>query len=159
MVFAVKEINNNSSLLPDVKLGYRIMDGCDNVPTSLQALLSLVSHSELNAHSAMDAGESQMEGEVLTNIDPEMRNASFYSAEMSERYLNNTLSEESTGREQVMERIPACLADSPVAAVIGLASSSPTGAAAHIVGSFNIPLVMNAVHILDYYMNFCLFPI
>lgn len=159
MVFAVKEINNNSSLLPDVKLGYRIMDGCDNVPTSLQALLSLVSHSELNAHSAMDAGESQMEGGVLTNIDPEMRNASFYSAEMSERYLNNTLSEESTGREQVTERIPVCLADSPVAAVIGLASSSPTGAAAHVVGSFNIPLVMNAVHISDYYMNFCLFPI
>ncbi|TWW77108.1 Vomeronasal type-2 receptor 1 [Takifugu flavidus] len=43
--------------------------------------------------------------------------------------------------KQVEEMIPVCLADSPVAAVIGLASSSPTGAAAHILGSFNIPLV------------------
>uniref|UniRef100_H2SZ28 Olfactory receptor C family, u1 n=1 Tax=Takifugu rubripes TaxID=31033 RepID=H2SZ28_TAKRU len=41
MVFAVNEINNNSSLLPGVKLGYRILDGCDHVPTSLQALLYL----------------------------------------------------------------------------------------------------------------------
>uniref|UniRef100_A0A8D0AAX6 Olfactory receptor C family, u1 n=1 Tax=Sander lucioperca TaxID=283035 RepID=A0A8D0AAX6_SANLU len=42
MVFAVEEINRNSSLLPGVKLGYRIMDSCDDVHTSLQALLSLV---------------------------------------------------------------------------------------------------------------------
>ncbi|XP_054461874.1 extracellular calcium-sensing receptor-like [Anoplopoma fimbria] len=43
MVFAVEEINRNSSLLPGVKLGYRIMDSCDHVHTSLRALLSLVS--------------------------------------------------------------------------------------------------------------------
>ncbi|XP_045930618.1 extracellular calcium-sensing receptor [Micropterus dolomieu] len=39
------------------------------------------------------------------------------------------------------ETLPSCLADSPVPAVIGLASSSPTRAAAHILGPFNIPLV------------------
>ncbi|XP_036934359.1 extracellular calcium-sensing receptor-like [Acanthopagrus latus] len=41
MVFAVEEINHNSSLLPGVKLGYQIMDSCDHVHTSLQALFSL----------------------------------------------------------------------------------------------------------------------
>lgn len=117
MVFTVMEINNNSSLLPGFKLGYRIVDGCDHVPTSLQALLSLVSHSK----SAMSEGDAQMEAGVV----------------------NNTMSEESKAREQVTRTIPGCLADSPVAAVIGLASSSPTGAAAHILGSFSIPLVMN----------------
>lgn len=150
MVFAVKEINTNSSLLPGVKLGYRILDGCDHVPTSLQALLSLVSHSEPNALSALGAGNTQMEGRVLKNVDTEMSKSAFYSVEISERYLNSTASEESMTKEQMEETIPACLADSPVAAVIGLASSSPTGAAAHIVGSFNIPLVMNAVYISHY---------
>ncbi|XP_031608141.2 extracellular calcium-sensing receptor-like [Oreochromis aureus] len=46
MVFAVEEINRNSSLLPGVKLGYHIMDCCDHIPTGLQALFSLLSHSK-----------------------------------------------------------------------------------------------------------------
>lgn len=82
-----------------------------------------------------------MEGEHLKTVDKEMSKAELYSAEMSKTYLNNTVSEERTVKKQVMKKIPACLADSPVAAVIGLASSTPTGAAAHILGSFNIPLV------------------
>uniref|UniRef100_A0A668VL37 G-protein coupled receptors family 3 profile domain-containing protein n=1 Tax=Oreochromis aureus TaxID=47969 RepID=A0A668VL37_OREAU len=46
MIFAVDEINHNSSLLPGVKLGYRIMDSCDHVHTSLEALFSLISYSK-----------------------------------------------------------------------------------------------------------------
>uniref|UniRef100_A0A669CBT5 G-protein coupled receptors family 3 profile domain-containing protein n=1 Tax=Oreochromis niloticus TaxID=8128 RepID=A0A669CBT5_ORENI len=46
MVFAVEEINHNSSLLPGVKLGYHIMDCCDHIPTGLQALFSLLRHSK-----------------------------------------------------------------------------------------------------------------
>lgn len=42
MVFAIKEINNNSSLLPGVTLGYRILDSCDHVHTSLRSVLFLV---------------------------------------------------------------------------------------------------------------------
>ncbi|XP_031156868.1 extracellular calcium-sensing receptor [Sander lucioperca] len=87
MVFAVEEINRNSSLLPGVKLGYRIMDSCDDVHTSLQALLSLVN---MNTQS---------------------------------------------------QSLSSCLADSPVPAVIGLASSSPTRAVAQTLGPFNLPLV------------------
>uniref|UniRef100_A0A8C2WRJ4 Olfactory receptor C family, u1 n=1 Tax=Cyclopterus lumpus TaxID=8103 RepID=A0A8C2WRJ4_CYCLU len=39
------------------------------------------------------------------------------------------------------QTLPTCLADSPVPAVIGLASSSPTRAVAHTLGPFNFPLV------------------
>ncbi|XP_063348592.1 extracellular calcium-sensing receptor-like [Pelmatolapia mariae] len=92
MVFAVEEINRNSSLLPGVKLGYRIMDSCNHIHNSLQALYSLLTHSE--AVSKIKARQSS-----------------------------------------------TCLYYSPVPAVIGLASSSPTRAVAHTLGPFNIPLV------------------
>uniref|UniRef100_A0A3B5R2S8 Olfactory receptor C family, u1 n=1 Tax=Xiphophorus maculatus TaxID=8083 RepID=A0A3B5R2S8_XIPMA len=46
MAFAVEEINNKSSLLPGVKLGYRLLDSCDNVHSSLRALFSLLTFSE-----------------------------------------------------------------------------------------------------------------
>ncbi|KAM9358877.1 extracellular calcium-sensing receptor-like [Symphorus nematophorus] len=42
MVFAVEEINRNSTLLPGVKLGYRILDSCSRYPWALQGVLSLV---------------------------------------------------------------------------------------------------------------------
>ncbi|XP_019222797.1 extracellular calcium-sensing receptor-like [Oreochromis niloticus] len=92
MVFAVEEINSNSSLLPGVKLGYRIMDSCNHIHNSLQALYSLLTHSE--AVSKIKARQSS-----------------------------------------------TCLYYSPVPAVIGLASSSPTRAVAQTLGPFNIPLV------------------
>ncbi|XP_035536393.1 extracellular calcium-sensing receptor-like [Morone saxatilis] len=37
MVFAVEEINRNSTLLPGVKLGYHILDSCSRYPWALQA--------------------------------------------------------------------------------------------------------------------------
>ncbi|XP_041797064.1 extracellular calcium-sensing receptor-like [Chelmon rostratus] len=100
MVFAVEEINSNSSLLPGVKLGYWIVDSCDHVHTSLHALFSLVSHSK-----AANVTEERME------------------------------------KGTQCETLPSCLAGSPVSAVIGLASSSPTRAAAHTLGPFDLPLV------------------
>lgn len=42
MVFAVEEINNSTTLLPGVKLGYHIFDSCGRPPWALQAALSLV---------------------------------------------------------------------------------------------------------------------
>ena len=42
MVFAVEEINLNSTLLPGVKLGYRILDSCSRYPWALQGALSMV---------------------------------------------------------------------------------------------------------------------
>ncbi|KAF7218560.1 extracellular calcium-sensing receptor-like [Nothobranchius furzeri] len=89
MAFAVEEINSKSDLLPGVKLGYRIMDSCDSIHTSLQAFFSLVSFSNVETH------------------------------------LENS----------------TCLSDSPIPAIVGLASSSPSRAVAQTLGSFNIPLV------------------
>ncbi|XP_058243159.1 extracellular calcium-sensing receptor-like [Hemibagrus wyckioides] len=45
MVFAIEEINRNPRLLPGVMLGYRILDSCDHVHTSLQSAFSLVNGS------------------------------------------------------------------------------------------------------------------
>ncbi|XP_045928770.1 extracellular calcium-sensing receptor-like [Micropterus dolomieu] len=42
MPFAVEEINRNNTLLPGVKLGYRIHDSCSRYPWALQVALSLV---------------------------------------------------------------------------------------------------------------------
>uniref|UniRef100_A0A3Q3F455 Olfactory receptor C family, r1 n=1 Tax=Labrus bergylta TaxID=56723 RepID=A0A3Q3F455_9LABR len=42
MVFAVEEINRNNTLLPGVKLGYRILDSCILYPWALQGAMSLV---------------------------------------------------------------------------------------------------------------------
>ncbi len=42
MAFAVQQINQNSTLLPGVKLGYRILDSCARYPWALQHALSLV---------------------------------------------------------------------------------------------------------------------
>uniref|UniRef100_A0A8C6KF82 Olfactory receptor C family, u1 n=1 Tax=Nothobranchius furzeri TaxID=105023 RepID=A0A8C6KF82_NOTFU len=90
MAFAVEEINNKSDLLPGIKLGYRIMDSCDSIHTSLQAFFSLVSFSTI----------------VSTQLGSS-----------------------------------TCVSDSPIPAIIGLASSSPSRAVAQTLGSFNIPLV------------------
>ncbi|XP_037631623.1 extracellular calcium-sensing receptor-like [Sebastes umbrosus] len=46
MTFAVDEINRNSTLLPGVKLGYRILDSCTSSRWALQVALSLVGGDE-----------------------------------------------------------------------------------------------------------------
>ncbi|KAG7333507.1 hypothetical protein KOW79_003642 [Hemibagrus wyckioides] len=43
VVFAVEEINRNPSLLPGVRLGYRILDSCSRYPHSLRSVMSLIS--------------------------------------------------------------------------------------------------------------------
>uniref|UniRef100_A0A8C7QI07 G-protein coupled receptors family 3 profile domain-containing protein n=1 Tax=Oncorhynchus mykiss TaxID=8022 RepID=A0A8C7QI07_ONCMY len=50
MVFTVDEINRNSTLLPGVRLGYRILDSCDHVHTSLRGALSVVTGKRTEEH-------------------------------------------------------------------------------------------------------------
>ncbi|KAJ8332209.1 hypothetical protein SKAU_G00428170 [Synaphobranchus kaupii] len=45
MVFAIEEINRDSSLLPGVRLGYRILDSCDHIHTGLRGAFSLLNDS------------------------------------------------------------------------------------------------------------------
>lgn len=42
MIFAVEEINRDDTLLPGVRLGYRIRDSCTRYPWALDGALSLV---------------------------------------------------------------------------------------------------------------------
>ncbi|XP_044059730.1 extracellular calcium-sensing receptor-like [Siniperca chuatsi] len=164
MVFAVEEINRNSSLLPGVKLGYRIMDSCDHVHTGLQALFALVSHSkavmsevkqmeetENRLNMPKDRGtrmervttvEKTRKKKILTTVK---KTGTEISTAMTHSLENNGKTKENVTEERMdstqYETLPSCLADSPVPAVIGLASSSPTRAVAQTLGPFNIPLV------------------
>lgn len=144
MVFAVEEINRNSSLLPGVKLGYRIMDSCDHVHTSLQALLSLVSHSEPLMQDETQTQETEKSG-IDSGIEGEKiaeRSETFPRClKASEKYTKGSIKPERWYLRRQAESVPSCVADSPVPAVIGLASSSPTRAVAYTLGPFNIPLV------------------
>lgn len=42
MIFAIKEINQRSDLLPHLKLGFHICDSCSDIPVALRGLLVLV---------------------------------------------------------------------------------------------------------------------
>lgn len=42
MTFAIREINQRSDLLPQLKLGFHIRDSCDDIPVSLRASFVLV---------------------------------------------------------------------------------------------------------------------
>ncbi len=168
MVFAVEEINRNSSLLPGVKLGYRIMDSCDHVHTSLHALLPLVSHSKAVMSEVKEMEETEKELHMLKETGSRMVELKTVEKTRKERLLTTVkmrsteisrviphslesngndrkenVKEEGIDRSTQSETLPSCLADSPVPAVIGLASSSPTRAVAHILGPFNLPLVRN----------------
>ncbi len=167
MVFAVEEINRNSSLLPGVKLGYRITDSCDHVHTSLQALFSLVSHSEavtsevkqmkeIENRFKMQKGRATTD-ERLKSVEKTRKKRmldtqKYRGTEISESVLpclekgeciKGNVTKETMYRSIQSETVHSCLADSPVPAVIGLASSSPTRAVAHTLGPFNLPLVRN----------------
>ncbi|KAM9481460.1 extracellular calcium-sensing receptor-like [Clarias gariepinus] len=52
MMFAVEEINKDDNLLPNITLGYTILDSCASPSNVLRAALTLVSMSEKNNYSA-----------------------------------------------------------------------------------------------------------
>ncbi|XP_070987716.1 extracellular calcium-sensing receptor-like [Oncorhynchus clarkii lewisi] len=54
LVFAVDEINRNPFLLPGVRLGYRILDSCNQHPWSLRGALSLVSGGNIRSQPSSD---------------------------------------------------------------------------------------------------------
>lgn len=166
MVFAVEEINHDSSLLPGVKLGYRIMDSCDHVHTSMQALFSLIGHSKAVTTEVKQMEETEnrlnMAKDRVTRIDvvktvektrkkriaktvknrgAERCTARPHNLENNENYITENVTAERIDGDAQSETLPSCLAGSPVPAVIGLASSSPTRAVAHTLGPVNIPLV------------------
>ena len=67
MAFAVEEVNRHRTLLPGVKLGYRILDSCGIYPWSLQSAMSMVGgdthHCDLTALKPRSAAYEQT-GEI-----------------------------------------------------------------------------------------------
>lgn len=42
MIFAIEEINNSSSLLPNISIGYKIFDSCGSTLPSMRAVMGLM---------------------------------------------------------------------------------------------------------------------
>nr|XP_020478062.1 extracellular calcium-sensing receptor-like [Monopterus albus] len=59
MAFVVEEINRNSTLLPGVKLGYRIFDCCGRYPWGLKTALDLVGGSKQNCNLSTSTPQSE----------------------------------------------------------------------------------------------------
>ncbi|XP_056419523.1 extracellular calcium-sensing receptor-like [Hyla sarda] len=49
MIYAIKQINNNIYLLPNISVGYAIYDTCDNIAETIKQMFSLISGSEAEA--------------------------------------------------------------------------------------------------------------
>lgn len=52
LMFAIEEINRDDSLLPNITLGYKILDSCASPTNVLRAAFTLVSMSEKNQFSS-----------------------------------------------------------------------------------------------------------
>uniref|UniRef100_A0A671YAS1 Olfactory receptor C family, r1 n=1 Tax=Sparus aurata TaxID=8175 RepID=A0A671YAS1_SPAAU len=64
MAFAVEEINRNSTLLPGVKLGYRILDSCFRYPWALQGALSMVG-GDMHSCNLMASTPQSADGQLV----------------------------------------------------------------------------------------------
>lgn len=51
-MFAIEEINKDERLLPNITLGYKILDSCASPTNVLRAALTLASMSEINNSSS-----------------------------------------------------------------------------------------------------------
>ncbi|MBN3297101.1 CASR protein, partial [Amia calva] len=46
MIFAIEEINNSTTLLPNVSLGYKIYESCGSIPTSIRTAMAIMNGPE-----------------------------------------------------------------------------------------------------------------
>lgn len=72
MVFAVEEINRDTTLLPGVRLGYHIRDSCSRYPWELDGALSLVTGDSnscnMTASSARSIGGGTATGKSCLKL-------------------------------------------------------------------------------------------
>ncbi|KAF3692675.1 Extracellular calcium-sensing receptor [Channa argus] len=130
------------------------MDSCDHVQTSFQALFSLITRSKTvmregkqlqsenrfnmpkGSGTRMDKVKETRMKRMLTTV----KNAGLDDTTALSQSFENEIYIKRNITEDIIEILPSCLAGSPVPAVIGLASSSPTRAVAQTLGPFDIPL-------------------
>lgn len=73
MIFAIEEINNSSSLLPNVSIGYKIYDSCGSTLLSIRLAMALMNGQDLtvgescSGQSAVHAiiGESESSSTIV----------------------------------------------------------------------------------------------
>ncbi|RVE64903.1 hypothetical protein OJAV_G00130940 [Oryzias javanicus] len=65
MIFAIEEINNNTELLPGIKLGYQILDSCAAVPVAVQAAFQLTNSGENIFYMNNNCSQSGMMASVI----------------------------------------------------------------------------------------------
>ncbi|KAM4627561.1 vomeronasal type-2 receptor 1-like [Polymixia lowei] len=68
MIFAIEEINNSSSLLPNISIGYKVFDSCGSTLSSMRAVMALMNgqqgslektcSGQLSIHAIIGASES-----------------------------------------------------------------------------------------------------
>lgn len=58
MMFAIEEINNSSSLLPKIKIGYKIFDSCGLTLPSTHAVMHLINGQEKDLVNTCQSKES-----------------------------------------------------------------------------------------------------
>uniref|UniRef100_A0A8D0AFJ2 G-protein coupled receptors family 3 profile domain-containing protein n=1 Tax=Sander lucioperca TaxID=283035 RepID=A0A8D0AFJ2_SANLU len=69
MTFAIKEINQRSDLLPQLKLGFHIRDSCDDIPVSLRASLLLVNgQPEIGTKAERVNRSKGQEWNIISNL-------------------------------------------------------------------------------------------
>lgn len=52
MIFAIEEINNSSTLLPNISIGYKVLDSCGSALPSVQAVMALMDGQDRNLGEA-----------------------------------------------------------------------------------------------------------
>lgn len=58
MIFAIEEINNSSSLLPNVSIGYKVFDSCGSTLPSTRAVMGLMNGEESNLRKTCSSQSS-----------------------------------------------------------------------------------------------------
>ncbi|KAF3692673.1 Extracellular calcium-sensing receptor [Channa argus] len=60
MIFAIEEINNSSNLLPGIRLGYQIHDGCSSVPMAVKVAFQLTNSLDPVFYTGNNCSQSSM---------------------------------------------------------------------------------------------------
>ncbi|KAL7870281.1 hypothetical protein SRHO_G00077780, partial [Serrasalmus rhombeus] len=78
LIFAIEEINNSSSLLPGVSLGYKIYDTCSSTAMGVRMAMALINGNEnstLNEPCTKPAQVQVIIGETYSSVSTAIANS------------------------------------------------------------------------------------